>query len=193
MKKIFSVLFISVLSLFILAGCGNKDLKTTVLKGTSTTLEIGLPYELKDEAAPNYGDLKKYVLNSYHKIGTGDNSIHISCIMFDENKLKQDRGNDYKPDLNRVVHGSINGMSKNKNFSNFKLDKIEDITLNGIEAKEFGASYTIDSKGKSQDFEVDAILFIKGQDLWNIYIITPKDEDDSKELSNKMRASLVVK
>lgn len=201
-------LLIIVFVLLLTVGCGfglldmEKEsippLKKQTMHVQNSSFEIDIPFELQSIELTNLKGYE-YYFNQY--IGkTGSNKdvwIMILGASFNKERIEQDSGQPFTPDLDGGLSMAIESMKKKSlNIKEVKIDNRKGIVLNGMNGWEINGSFIHADRKKpptqpSSYFR--GVAFSKGADAWSVLVGCQKGDNVGEKLINMIVNSIRVK
>ncbi|MCR5834643.1 MAG: hypothetical protein K6G55_08375 [Selenomonadaceae bacterium] len=179
------------------------DVKTYKLNNSS--LQIAVPFEMK-ETPEEVQDMKNMneareneavdqILIYKGTAQSGNVDVKIFATDFNKEKIEGEMGEPFNPNIEGALQGAIAHLANSEKFKSFKKkDPIRDITVNGMNGKEFTASieYKSNKDEEAGLSEVRMVAFLKGEEMWMVGALRD-DSDDAKKVTDTIINSIEIK
>ena len=184
------------LMIAVLTGCGfltNSDVSliSMTIQGNKTSLEISVPFELRDDTVNGMQDMDAYLDKFIVKANENkDLMITACCYVYNKEKIEATTGQPFALSLEDGLLGGVANMQNvTKNVVTYS--EVADVTINNIHGKEITGSVDVPFFGKTKTTKCDFRMmnFGEGVEMWTILIIH-KPDDETQRISDAVFNSL---
>ena len=196
-----------VLSLFFTVGCGfgllemekasYPPLNIKKLSIKNSSLEISLPFEVKNLEVPEAKEYEYYIDQFVSKSGdNGDVWIIINGASYKQQRIEADSGQPFIPDLDKVLSMGIDNMkNKSTRIKEVTIDSKKSITNNGTKGWLIDGSFTYHGRKTTSVVpasHIQGVAFSKGADVWSILIGCQRNDTVGEKLMSVIINSIMI-
>lgn len=199
---------IIVFVLFFTVGCGfgllnmEKEsippLKKQTIHVHNSSFEIDIPFELQNMELTDIKGYEYYINQYIGKSGSNkDVWIIITGASYNKERIEQDSGQPFTPDLDGGLSMAIEGMKKaSSNIKEAKIDNRKGIVLNGLNGWEIDGSFIYSDRKKPPMMPPSyfrGVAFSKGAAAWIVLVGCQKGDNVGEKLINLIVNSIRIK
>ena len=193
MKKFLTFMLTIFISAAMLTGCSplrkdNPAPETTTIRLENSELTLEVPFPLKDGNMEGHlGDAAPYIKEALMKSSETDELVVlIFGVNYDKNKIEQEYGVIFEPDLEG---GLLGGVGRLKNVQH--TDAVKDVVIGKLHGKEINGAVKLKFKGDSSlsYAEFRMMTFAKGSEMWMVGVIR-KPGESTATVSNEIFKSI---
>lgn len=173
-------------------------LKKQTIHIQNSSLEIDLPFELKDIEVPESEQIKQYIYHYVAKAGGNDDFwVEISGACYNRAKIEVDTGKPFVPDLDNSLSMGIDNMAKaSSRIKEAKIEERKNITLNGMSGRQIDGSIIYKKRNNTTIIPAShfrGVAFSKNDNMWSVLVCCQKNDSVGEKLIDLVTNSIIVK